>query len=122
MADINADAANELVLTYTDRPARLRGEVTAPRGQQSSDYFIVVLPADRSLWQPGSRRIWHLRTAQDGSYDVPNLRPGDYLIAALADLDPEDLYKMSFLETLAGNAAKISLAEGQTLVQNLKIG
>ena len=121
-AAVIANEANELVLTYTDRPTRLRGEVSAPREQQASDYFIVVLPADRSLWQPGSRRIRHVRAAQDGSYEVPYLRPGEYLIAALTDLDPEDLYKRSFLETLAGSAAKISLAEGQTLVQNLKIG
>jgi hypothetical protein len=121
-ATVSANESNELVLTYTDRPARLRGEVTAPPGQDASDYFIVVLPADRSLWQPGSRRIRQLRAAQDGSYDVPYLRPGEYLIAALTDLDPEDLYKRSFLETLAGSAAKVSLAEGQTLVQNLKIG
>jgi len=120
--DVSADAANELVLTYTDRPAGIRGTLVTPPNRHAGDYFIVVLPADRSLWQPGSRRIRQLRAAQDGSYDVPYLRPGEYLIAALTDLDPEDLYKRSFLEALAGSAAKVSLSEGQTLVQNLKIG
>lgn len=121
-AEIRADAANELVLEYTDRPSGIRGSLTTTPDRQAGDYFIVLLPADHTLWLAGSRRIRHLRAAQDGTFDVPYLPPGEYLIAALADLDPEDLFKTSFLEALSGSAIRITLKEGQILVQNLKVG
>ena len=44
------------------------------------------------------------------------------LVAALTDLDPDDLLDPSVLETLAPSAVKVSLADGEQKSQDMRIG
>jgi hypothetical protein len=37
-------------------------------GAAASNFFVVVIPLDKSLWRPGSRRIKFTRPGTDGSY------------------------------------------------------
>lgn len=112
----------ELVLTYTDRPTELTGQFEDAAGRPAPDYFIVVFPADRSQRMPGSRRILSTRPDNSGRFTVRGLPPGEYLLAALTDVDSEDLNTPSFFEQLVGPAVRVSLAEGRTTTQDLKIG
>jgi hypothetical protein len=50
------------------------------------------------------------------------LPAGDYYVCALTDLDPSDLYDPAFLDQLAPVSFKITLADGEKKVQNLKLG
>jgi hypothetical protein len=47
---------------------------------------------------------------------------GEYLLAAANDYDPRELYSASFLEQLAAAAIKLTIADGEKKVQDLKIG
>ena len=58
----------------------------------------------------------------DGRFVFADLPPGEYLIAALTDLDPIDLQDPAFLEQIASAGAKVTIAEGEKKVQDLKMG
>jgi protocatechuate 3,4-dioxygenase beta subunit len=111
----------ELVLTYTDRPTEMTGQFQDETGRPAPDYFIVLFPADRARWTPGSRRIVSTRPGNDGRYSMRGLPPGEYLLAALTDLDPQDLFSASFFEQLVPLALKVTLAEGQPTKQDLTV-
>lgn len=111
-----------LVLTYTDRPTEVSGEFQDATGRPAPDYFIVAFPEDRALWTPGSRRIASTRPDNSGLYVMRGLPPGEYLIAALTDLDSQDLYSPAFFEQLIPLALKVTLAEGVVTKRDLRVG
>jgi hypothetical protein len=110
------------VLTFTDKHTQLSGTLTTTANAVAPGYFIAVFPADRALWRWQSRRITSARTGTDGRWIVKDLPPGDYLVAALSDLDPEDLLDAAILETLVPSAVRVSLRDGEQRSQDLKIG
>jgi uncharacterized protein (DUF2141 family) len=111
-----------VVLTFSDRHTTLTGTLQTPSGQPAPAYSIVVFPADRSLWRPLARRIQSARTGTDGTWTMKDLPPGDYLVAALRDLDPDDLLDPSFFDALAGTSTKLTLGEGEQKTFDLRIG
>jgi hypothetical protein len=69
----------------------------------------------------GSRRLRPpVRPASDGRYRIAPLPAGVY-VAALTDLDPEDLYDPAFLEQVAASSLTVTLAEGEKRVQDLRL-
>jgi hypothetical protein len=100
----------------------LSGTLVNGSGQTAPAFFIAVFPADHVLWRPRARRIQSARAGTDGRWIVRDLPPGDYLVAALADLDPDDLLDAAFLDKLTGFAAKVSLREGDDKTLDLRVG
>jgi hypothetical protein len=49
------------------------------------------------------------------------LAPGEYYLAAVGDLDQTVLYTPAFLEPLVSSAMKITLAESEKKVQDVRI-
>jgi hypothetical protein len=111
----------DVVVTLNDRRTELSGTLQTPTGQPAPDYFIVVFPATPALRVPGSRRIQAVRPATDGRFVAANLPAGDYLIAALADVMPNEWNDPKFLDRLAPSAIKVALGEGEKKVQDLRI-
>ena len=110
------------LLTFSDRNTILSGTLHAGATPESASYFIVVFPADRSLWHAPSRRIQSTRADTEGKFIVRDLPPGDYLIGALTDFDLDDLLESSFFEKLAAASATVTLGEGEQKTQDLRIG
>ena len=46
---------------------------------------------------------------------------GDYYVSAVTELDPEDLADPDFLEQLAAMSFKVTLAEGERKIQDIKL-
>jgi hypothetical protein len=69
-----------------------------------------------------SRRIMNARTANDGSFTFRNTPPGEYYLAAVDDVEPGEWYDPSFLQRLVTGAIKVTIAEGEKKVQDLKVG
>jgi hypothetical protein len=120
---VSIDGANtrNIVFTFSDRHAELSGTLTTPAGQPATDYYVVVIPAGRGLWQPNSRRMKIARPSTAGRYVFADLPPGDYLIAAVTDFAASDFKDRTILEQLAGAAVKVSIAEGAKAVQDLRL-
>ena len=119
--EVRSEDITDAVLTFTDHPSELSGSIQDAAGHPAPDYFVVVFPADKSLWTPQSRRIQAKRPASDGHFVWPNLPPGEYLLAAVTDVEQGQWYDPAFLATLAPAAVRLTIAPGQKAVQHLKI-
>jgi protocatechuate 3,4-dioxygenase beta subunit len=111
----------DVVVRFTDRPSELTGTLQDASGRPATDYFVIVFPTDRSAWLPTSRRIQSTRPGSDGGYSVKGLPAGEYLIAALTDVEPGEWFSPAFLEQLLRSAVKVRVADGEKTVQSLKI-
>jgi uncharacterized protein (DUF2141 family) len=122
MVDLRANMS-DAVLTLSDRHTELSGSIAAPSGQPVSDLFVIVFPTDRALWLRQGRRLQLTRPGTDGRFVFRDLPPGEYFLAALSDVDQDEWQDEAFLsQVTAAGAARIALAEGQSRVQDLKIG
>ena len=119
---IGTSDVKDVVLTFSDRHTALSGLLQTAAGQPASAYSIVVFPADRAMWRPLARRIQSARTGTDGRWIVKDLPPGRYLVAALEELDPDDLLDATFFEKLLAAAAPLTLGDGEQKAFDLRIG
>ncbi len=112
----------DLVVTFVDQPAQVVGVVTDASGQPARNYRIVIFTADRSLWGGDERRIKPpVPVLPDGTYTVSDLPGGEYFLAAVTDVTPDDLKDDAFLGELAKAAIPISLRAGEHRVQNVRL-
>jgi hypothetical protein len=119
---LNPNEPMEWTVTFTDTPTTLTGVFQDPGGRAATEYYILVFPSDRNYWTPGSRRIRTTRPATDGAFTLKGLPPGDYLLAALPDLEAGEWNDPTLLEQLVKSSATITLQDGQTTTQNYRIG
>jgi hypothetical protein len=110
-----------VVLTFSDQHTELSGTLQSAGGVPTTDYFVIAFPADRALWRAGSRRVVSARPGTDGAFAVRDLPPGNYLLAAVTDVEPADLDDVSFLEQLATASVKVTLGDGEKKTQNVRI-
>jgi hypothetical protein len=115
------DSSN-LKITLSNQRSAIQGTLRASSDQSVSDCFLVVFPTDRSLWLRGMRRLKAVRPSSSGAFVFGDLPPGDYFLAALTDLDPEQWQDPRFLAQVEGSAIRLSLAEGERKTQDIRIG
>ncbi|HUL74433.1 MAG TPA: carboxypeptidase-like regulatory domain-containing protein [Vicinamibacterales bacterium] len=108
-------------ITMTDQLTELSGTLTDPGGKLGSEYTIIIAAADTRFWTPLSRRIQTTRPQPDGRYALRNLPPGDYMLAALTDLEPGSQYDPEFLKALATASVRVSLTTGEKRTQDLRV-
>lgn len=118
---VDANGLADLTLTMSDRHSSVGGRLTTASGP-ATDYFLVAFTSERTLWRPPSRRVRSVRPATSGAFDLTDLPPGQYYLAALKDLDAADLEDPAFLESLIPAAALVTVEEGKRTVQDLRIG
>jgi protocatechuate 3,4-dioxygenase beta subunit len=111
-----------VTIVLSDRRTELSGTITTAGGAAFSDLFVLAFPADAQLRRPGSRRIQAVRPDSAGRYVLANLPPGEYLLCALGDVDDGQWYEPGFLDPLVAASVKITLAEGEKRVQDLRLG
>lgn len=111
-----------VAIALTDRPAELSGTLQTAAGAPAPDYVLVVFSADSRYWLAGSRRTQQVRPDLQGRYLAQNLPAGEYLIAAVTDLEDGQWNDPAFLaELAAAGAVKVTLAEGDKKVQDIRI-
>lgn len=118
--DISAGGASDLVVTFTSQISELSGTLTTAAGAEETDYFVIAMPADRTYWQPSSRRIVSTRPDGKGRYVLRGLPAGDYRIAVTTDLVPSDLQEISTLESLLPQSLPVTIATGERKTLNIK--
>jgi hypothetical protein len=109
------------VATFTDRHTELSGTLQNAANVPAPDYFVVVFSSERAFWRPASRRVQFTRPGTDGRFAFRDLPAGDYLIAALIDMEPSDLLDASFMERLIPGAQPVHLNDGEKKTQDLKL-
>jgi protocatechuate 3,4-dioxygenase beta subunit len=106
---------------FSDRTTEITGAVGGDDGQPVIDYLVVAFSADQAYWVPQSRRISTSRPDQNGAYHVRGLPIGDYLLVAIDDAEQGQWYDPAFLDALRPSAARVTVADGETKSQNLRL-
>lgn len=120
--EITGGGQASMTLTLSDGASELSGVLQTASGTPGSDVFVIAYSADRALWVPGTRRVQAVRPDVDGRYSIRGLPAGDYLLAALLDVDQDDWQEAGFLDRLVPASIKLSIAKGEKKTQDLRIG
>src|SRR5262245_50270967 len=103
--EIRTGYAPEVLVTLTGRSAEIYVTLFDGTGKPTPDYFVVVFSTDRDQWAAGSRRVRApARPSSDGKFRLPLLPPGTYYVAAVSDVEAEDMADRAFLEQIAAGA------------------
>jgi uncharacterized protein (DUF2141 family) len=113
--------ADDALITFTDKATEVSGTVQDAAGQPAPEYHVVLFSADKGHWTSVSRRIRSVRPGADGKYQVPNLPPGDYLVAAVNDIEPGEWFDPAVLDQLSRTAVALTLGDGEKKVQDLRL-
>jgi hypothetical protein len=116
------DEIADVRLTVTDRITELTGTVTDAAGKPDSDDWVIVFSSDKKYWWPRSRRVRLIRPDAKGSYRVRALPAGSYIVAPVPDaigLSQDEL--LSRLPALGTTGVRVTLAEGERKVQDLRV-
>jgi hypothetical protein len=113
---------NGLVITLSDRHTELSGRLEAADGAPASDVFVIAYAADRAFWGSGSRRVHAVRPDVRGRYVITDLPPGEYLLGAVVDAEPDDWQDPEFLAKIVGASIRLTIGEGEKKQQDIRIG
>lgn len=112
---------SNVVVTFSNRHTHLSGVLYTSSGQPASDAVIVVFSTDPQSWRALARRTQAVRSDNAGHFEVHDLPPGEYFMAAVTDIDPDDLTTPAFFERLVPAAIRVTLNEGEQRIQDLRI-
>jgi protocatechuate 3,4-dioxygenase beta subunit len=111
-----------LTATFTNHMPELTGTITDAAGRPQRDLTIVLFSARPSEWRSGSRRILApVQPDNNGRFLFASVPPGDYYLAAIGSADRNDLADPSFLEAVVPAAVRVTIADGEKKVQDLRV-
>jgi len=121
--EMNADRqVTDAVVTVTANPAEVSGKLIDAQGKPVTSMTVAIFPTDRNLWAMTSTRVSRtIRVSTEGEYRFTATLPGEYYLAVLTDLDPNDWNDAAFKEQLVPASIKISVAKGEKKVQDMRI-
>lgn len=95
--------------------ATIAGRVEGDWSTIAAEAEATIFSVHRDLWFRNSRHVKSGRVAQDGTFRVTGLPPGEYFVALSEAADPrQNAWPDSErLETLAQRAERLTLAEGE---------
>jgi protocatechuate 3,4-dioxygenase beta subunit len=102
---------SDITLEFTDRPSSLKGTIRDASGAPRPDATVYLFPADRSLWQPEPWvpvGILTLVPDRYGQYDLIELTPREYYLAAVTDVQ-HDFPDPRVLESLIPRATRVRI-------------
>jgi hypothetical protein len=118
--EIKSENITSLNVIFTDKISSLAGAVRDARGNGINNVSVIAFPSDPKLWLPQSRHIITARTDATGSYRLSAIPPGDYLVAAVDDVEPGEWFDPEFLDQIKDEATKVRIGEGEQKTQDLK--
>jgi carboxypeptidase family protein len=119
--DVTEDVEG-ILITLTNRPARISGAVTDNAGKSVTDCTIVIFPDEPALAPPASTRYLRaVRPGDDGRFKAENLPAATYLVVAIDSLDPGDENDPELLEQLRELATSTALGWGEAKELSLKL-
>ena len=110
-----------ITLSYASTPSELKGQLQLSSGRPALDYTLLVFSEDRRYWKALSTRVSRVKPSSDGSYSFTNLPAGEYLLAAVTDIDPGEPLDAEMLEQIAPAAVKVRITGATVTIQNLQI-
>jgi hypothetical protein len=121
VVDFKDGEVDDVEVVATNRVASVHGTVTDRAGDPVSDYTVVVFAADPAKWGPWSRFVMAVRAAQDGSFVMRGLPPGDYYAVALPGTIGTMWQDPEFLKPLRDEATGLLVGPGEAKKVPLKL-
>jgi hypothetical protein len=109
------------LLTFGMGSTEISGTLQDTNGAPAPGYTVLIFPSDSRYWIPQSPRIQTARPATNGKFTLRNLRPGEYRLVAVTDVEPGQWFDPALLRQLLSISMPIGLAEGEKKTQDLRI-
>jgi len=106
-----------VVITFTDRPSALSGQVQAASGAPDPTATVLIFPADPGSWVDYGafpRRLRAVRVGRDGRYVETGLPAGDYRVVAIDEEATANWQDPATLQALARQATAITLNDEES--------
>jgi hypothetical protein len=120
--EIESNDLNGVMLTFTDRPSELSGQVSGDGPLEGTT--VIVFPADSSAWTgygSTSRRLVMTRADKQGNFKVDALPAGDYVAVAMPDKMANDWQNPKFLEAMTGVGSRVHISDNSKANVGLKV-
>ena len=116
----NADI-DGIDIVLTQQKTDLSGLVTDSRGAKVTNATVIAFVDDPDKWAPKSRMVQGARPDQNGGFRIQGLRPADYVVIAVDELEPGEEFDPELLEQYRQRATRITLHDGETRTLDLKL-
>jgi hypothetical protein len=113
----------DVLVVCGDKQTRITGTVRDDRGQLDAGARVVVFSADRRFWsgpEYRKRRNASAPAAAGATFDVKDLPPGEYFVAAVPDMDTAEWELPAVREKLIPSAVRITLGAGESRTLELR--
>jgi hypothetical protein len=111
----------DLAITLVDRPTTLAGTVRTAPGRAATDLTVIAFPADQPTRDRLPRAVFAAVLDTAGRYVMPHLLPGEYLVAAVEDIEINSWFDPRVLASLAPMAIALHVAPGEAKIQDLQV-
>jgi Carboxypeptidase regulatory-like domain len=115
----------DVEVILTNRGPGVSGTVTDGRGHAVESCTAIAFTADRARWGRQSRFIKAAPCGPQGTFSIPGLPESEYLVAAVDRIQGAngtgEWQDPDVLESLVVDAAKVTLADGQTATVSAKL-
>jgi hypothetical protein len=113
---------SDVVITLTDRPAKIEGTVEDPDKVAGSGALAILFPADEAGWVDYGQTSRRVQSAavSDGRFTMLAPTEGGYWLVAIADEAASEWQNPAFLRRLAAVADHI-VVTGTTLSAPLRV-
>jgi hypothetical protein len=117
---VHDEQVRELRIVITDSAGGVGGTVAMPHGIEPRRVVVVSFPRDPLRRQVPLRFVRTTRPADDGTYRLVDLVPGEHLVAAAIDFDDGPLYDAGRLGRLVGIATPVTIRESEMTTASLQ--
>jgi hypothetical protein len=118
------DSVYGIVITLTNAGAGLSGTVNARGNTGPVRSAVILFPRESTLWSNYGltpRRVFAVRTATDGSYQIRNIPAGDYHVLAVPDDRLHGWRESGFFERFSQRSERITLGWAEEKSLNLSL-
>ena len=112
-----------VVIRMSSKPTLVTGSVSTATGPATAG-AIIAFPPTPSQWRNTGLSAMLFRTGSilaDGTFRLPQLVPGEYLLAAIPDEDRTKWTDPDYLASIVGLATRVSVSPGSTVTQSLRM-
>ena len=114
-------SVSDVRITLTDKLANISGRVADVKGQNLTEYVVVIQPADQKEAIVAARLVKTARPDTNGRFEVRGLRAGRYLATAIESMEQNRHYSPEFQKELRRGAREFTLREGESLALDLRL-